>query len=115
MKKTGFNGYVCDFSIDYDTVTVDDILDIHKYLMKKTIYFTGLTILSALMCVNSLSYISMTNKKRKVRLEIINVKSDEPVFYPCSIKTSNCSGSCNNINDPYAKNCVPEVVKNLNV
>ena len=51
----------------------------------------------------------------KVRLEIINVNSDEPVFYPFSIKTTKCSGSCNNINDLYAKICVPDVVKNLNV
>ena len=35
MKKTGFNGYVYDFSGDYDATHVDDILDIHKYLMKK--------------------------------------------------------------------------------
>ena len=35
MKKTGFNGYVYDFSVDYDTTDVDDIKDIHKYLMKK--------------------------------------------------------------------------------
>ena len=35
MKKIGFNGYVYDFSADYDSVAVDDILDIHKYLMKK--------------------------------------------------------------------------------
>ena len=35
MKKNGFYGYVYDFSVDYDAVTVDDILDIHKYLMKK--------------------------------------------------------------------------------
>ena len=35
MKKTGFTGYVYDFSADYNTVTVDDIKDIHKYLMKK--------------------------------------------------------------------------------
>ena len=34
MKKTGFNGYVYDFSVDYDAIAVD-ILDIHKYLMKK--------------------------------------------------------------------------------
>ena len=32
----------------------------------------------------------------------MNVNSNEPVFFPCSIKTSKCSGSCNNINDPYA-------------
>ena len=35
MKKTGFNGYVYDFSVDCDATDVDDIIDIHKYLMKK--------------------------------------------------------------------------------
>ena len=57
----------------------------------------------------------MTNKECKVRPKIVNVKSDEPVFYPLSIKTSKYSGSCNDINDPYAKMCVPDVIKNLNV
>ena len=77
-------------------------------------------ILIVLSCVNplsatSLSFISMNNQECKVRPEIINVNSDEPVFYPFSIKTSKCSGSCNNINDPYAKMCVTDVIKNLNV
>ena len=35
IKKTGSCGYVHDFSVDYDAIAVDDILDIHKYLMKK--------------------------------------------------------------------------------
>ena len=35
MKKNGFNAHVYDFSVDYDAIAVDDILDIHKYLMKK--------------------------------------------------------------------------------
>ena len=35
MKKTGFTGYIYDFSADYKVVTLDDIIDIHKYLMKK--------------------------------------------------------------------------------
>ena len=35
MKKTGFNGYVYDFNVDYDATDVDNILDIHKFLMKK--------------------------------------------------------------------------------
>ena len=34
-KETGLNGYVYDFSVDYDTIAVDDILDTHKYLMEK--------------------------------------------------------------------------------
>ena len=37
MKKTGLNGYVYDFSADYDGIAVGDISDIHKYLMNKTI------------------------------------------------------------------------------
>ena len=35
MKETGLNGYFYDFSVDYDAIAVNDILDIHKYLMKK--------------------------------------------------------------------------------
>ena len=34
MERTGFNGYVYDFSVDYDAIAVDNILDIYKYLMK---------------------------------------------------------------------------------
>ena len=81
----------------------------------KKCFFTGLIFLLTLAGVNSLSCISMNNQECKVRPQIVNVNSDEPVFYPFSIKTSKCSGSCNNINDPYAKMCVPDVVKNLNV
>ena len=35
MKNTGWHRHVCDISADYDAIAVDDILDIHKYLMKK--------------------------------------------------------------------------------
>ena len=35
MKNTGVFGYVYDFNVDYDAIVVDDILEIHKYLMKK--------------------------------------------------------------------------------
>ena len=69
----------------------------------KKIFLTGLSVLSSLTSGTSLSCISMNNEECKVRPEIINVNGNEPVFYPFSIKTSNCSGSCNNINDPYAK------------
>ena len=79
-------------------------------LLKK-IFLTGLSVLSSLTSTTLLSCISMKNQECKVRPEIINVNSDEPVFYHFSIKTSKCSGSYNNINDPYAKMCVPDVVK----
>ena len=68
-----------------------------------------------LSSVNLLECVSMNNQECKVRPEIVNVNSKEPVFFPFSIKTSKCSGSCSNISNPYAKLCVPDVVKNLNV
>ena len=37
------------------------------------------------------------------------------MFYPFSIKVNKCNGNCNNINDPYARICVPDIVKNFNV
>ena len=55
----------------------------------------------------------MNNQECKVRPQIINVNSEEPVFFPFIIKISKCSGSCNNINDPYAKLWVPDIVKKL--
>ena len=72
-------------------------------------------VLSNLVSTTSLSCMPMNNQERKVRPEVINVNSNEPVFYPFSIKTCKCSGNCNNIKDSYAKMCVPDVIKNLNV
>ena len=57
----------------------------------------------------------MNNQKCKIRRQVININSNEPLFYPYRVKINECSGSCNNINDPYAKLCVPDFVKNVNV
>ena len=78
-------------------------------------FFIGLTILSVFTNANSLKCISMSNQACKARPEIINFNSYNPIFYPFSIKTSKCSGNCNNIDDPYAKICVPDVAKDLNI
>ena len=56
----------------------------------------------------------MNDQPCKARPEIINVNSNNPI-HCFSIKTSKCSGNCNNINDPYAKICVPDVVRDLHV
>ena len=69
----------------------------------------------SLSSVNPLECVSMNSQKCKLRPEIVNVNSNEPLFFPFSIETSKRSGSCNNINNPYAKLCVPDFVKNLNV
>ena len=81
----------------------------------KKCFFIGSLFLSNLISTTSLSCISMNNQECKARPEIINVNSNNPIFYAFSIKTSKCSGNCNNINDPYAKICVPDAVKDLNV
>ena len=81
----------------------------------KQIFISALMYFSNLPSANQLECISMKNKECKVRPEIVNINSKDPIFYPFSIKISKCSGNCNNINDPYAKICVPDVVKNLNV
>ena len=50
-----------------------------------------------------------------MRLQIANVNSNEPLFYPYSIQVNKCSGSCNDIDDPYAKLCVHDIDKKINV
>ena len=71
--------------------------------------------LSSLVSTTPLSCILMNNQECKVRPENNNVGSNEPVFYPFSTKKNKCSGSCNKINDPYAKMCAPDNVKKFNV
>ena len=78
----------------------------------KKVFFLGLAILSNF--TNALDCISI-NKECKVRPEITNINNNNPIFYPFSIKINKCSGNCNNINNPYANICVPDVIKNLNV
>ena len=98
IKKTGLNGYVYAFSVDYAVITVDDILDIHNYLMKKKMtqyikmcgfikkcFFPGLAFLSTLASVNMFSCVSVNNQECKVRPQIVNVNGDDPVFFPFSI------------------------------
>ena len=81
----------------------------------KKVFFIGLSNLSSFTSVNSLSCISMSNQPCKARPEIVNVNSNNPIFYPFSIKTNKCSHNCNNINDLYAKICVLDIVKDLKV
>ena len=56
--------------------------------------------------VNPLKYVLMNNN---------NNNNNKPSFYPHCVETIKYSGSCNNINDPYAKLCVSDAAKNINV
>ena len=57
----------------------------------------------------------MNNQECKIRTEIINLNTNEATFSPYSIKINRCKGSCNTINEPYAKICVPDQIKDTNV
>ena len=77
-----------------------------------TVNSLGLTVLSSNI-TSALNCVSIRNQKCKVRPKIVDVSSNNPTFYPFSVKINRCSGNCNTINDPYAKICVPDIVKNL--
>ena len=77
------------------------------------VFFLRLTILSNF--ANALYCISMKNRECKARSEIISINSNNPMFHPFNIKVNKCSDNCNDINDPYARICVPDVIKDLNV
>ena len=79
----------------------------------KKVFVLGLTILSNI--ANALDCVSMKNQECKVRLEIVYINSNNPIFYPFSFKINKCRSNFNNINDPYARICVPDIVKNLTV
>ena len=61
----------------------------------------------------------MNNQECKIRAEMINNNSNEASFYPYSIEVNKCSGSCNNVNDPYAELWylwyVYDIMKEINV
>ena len=86
----------------------------------KKVFFIGLAILSDFTNINSfnavpLNCISMKNQESKTRHQVVNVNINNLLFYPFSIKISKNSGNCNNINNPYSKNCVPNIIKILNI
>ena len=65
--------------------------------------------------MNSLECVSVNNQECEIRSKIINVNTNESLSYPCSITINKCRGSCNDINDPYAKLWVSDAIKNINV
>ena len=80
----------------------------------KKCFFTAITFIN-LSSINSLECVSMNNQECKIKTEIINLNTNEPMFYPHSIKMNIFKGSCNTINNPYAKICAPGQFKDTNV
>ena len=90
------------------------------FVFIKKIFCIGSLSLSSLLSTTPLkkiplSCISLKNQKCKVTPKIVDIKSNNPIFYPFTVNINKCSGNCNNINDPYEKIFVPDTVKNFNV
>ena len=116
-QETGLYGYAYDFSVDYRAIKTSKIHDIHTYFMKKKILYKMFPVVKKILAIiflvssiNVLKCISMKNQKCKVREVVIN---NEYMIYPFSIKVNRCNGNCNNINNPYSRVCIPNVVKNI--
>ena len=78
MKNTGFYRHVYDFSVDYDSIDVDDILDIHKFLMKNRKFCKPLTSISK----RHVKCASLSNQPYKP----ININSNQSLYYPFTVK-----------------------------
>ena len=71
--------------------------------------------LFSILKVKTLECVCVINEKCMSRPKIIDLNKNEPAFYPYSIKVNKCSGDCSNINDPMAKLCVPDIVRDMNI
>ena len=68
-----------------------------------------------LFSANALECVFINNQECKIKPQILSIKSDNLFFLPYNIQVKKYSGGCNNVNDPFAKLCVADVVKNINV
>ena len=81
-------------------------------------WLTGLTIsLFSIIKTRALECVSVINRKCMSRPKILDVNEGvgEALFYPYNVLVSKCSGSCDTINNPMAKLCVPGIVKRVNM
>ena len=114
-QKTGLYGHVYDFSVVHWNIGNDKILDIRRYLMKKTIPYKIFEFIKKILAVIfSVSSVNSWNAiPLKCILACILVLNNEYMIYPFSIKINKYSGNCDNINNPYSRVCVPNIIENI--
>ena len=81
-------------------------------------WLIGLTIsLFSIIKTRTLECLSVTNQKCMPRPKILDVNEGigEALFYLYSVLVNKCSGSCNTLDNPMCKICVPKVIKNVNI
>ena len=73
--------------------------------------------LFSILKVRSLECVSVVNQKCMPRPKMLNVNEGigEALFYPYNVLVNNCSGSCDTLDNPMSKICVPKIIKNVNM
>ena len=117
-QKTGLWDEIYDFAVDYTSANIGDIYNIHRYLMKKQyikMMLINLAIsLFSVLKVNTLECLSLINQKCMPRPKLLNVNEGigEALFY---VLVNKCSGSCDTLDNPMSKICVPKIIKNVSM
>ena len=103
------------------------IYGMHRYLISKhninllrtyKMWLINLTIsLFSILRVRTLECVSVVNQKCMPRPKIFDINEGvgEALFYPYNVLVNKCSGSCNTLNNPMTKLCVPNVIKRVNM
>ena len=73
--------------------------------------------LFSILKVNGLECVSVVNQKCMPRPKILHVNEGigEALFYPYNVLVNKCSGSCDTLDNPLSKICVPKIIKNVNM
>ena len=73
--------------------------------------------LFSILKVNTLECLSVINRECMPRRKILNENEGvgEALFYPYNVLVNKCSGSCNTLDNPMARLCVPNIIKNINI
>ena len=112
------------FSVEFNPIDTNAILDIHKYLMKKIMFGIIKKMLIVLLAsiVNASNHtkcMSLNNQKCIIQRTLIHLHpkeySQDFHYYPFAVKLDRCVGSCNTLNDLYNKACIPNKTEDLNL
>ena len=127
-KETELKGVVKLFSVDFNLIDTSNVLDIHKYLMKRTWYKIMFGLIKKIFIglltgignrSNHTKCISWSNQKCMTQPTLINLYSNEYSqefhYYPFAVKLDRCVGSCNTLNDLSNKVCIPNKTEDLNL
>ena len=123
MKKTGLKESLKFFSVDFNPIDTNNILDIHRYLMYGMFQIiTKMFIVLLTKIVNASNHtkcVSLSNQKCKMQPTRINLHlneySQELHYYPFVVKLDECDGSCNTLSDFSNNLCVPNKTEYLNI